>query len=1450
MEKKIEPPEETKKKPEDNPDDEIAIFIRKIIPAKFAEEVIKILEEQHLTTVESLKDFSQDDMKEWGLKIGDIKKIFKVLQDLAPKTETQKSFSALNQNGVDNISPKSEHRSPKEPTCEIPSETKSHEEKEEIKTEYILKTDNMENVENLMKQLDCSKYLIIDDKVYISFSNIEDRDKCFEKISSIKILDHIELLKKGVFLKLCLKKQVLEFLSKKKNELEAVCSRYKANIIMSNDIIKQGCILIFTDDSQFSKLSAELYKKFVGLKLLTFTYHLIKKKAGFKSSIFDLVLKNAARIAALNKCMIELPNKTSGLFWKFTIAGFEWIFKVKNWINRLIPDDVSKDIEIILPIENDSVSNSENKSDTYDSDSRSSDEEIFPIQDGSVSNSENKSDTYDIDSGSSDKEIKKANLSSKSEYKFKSDYREKYLSHIKNNISEIIKKIEGDYNVIMDYDVVISSKGASQKYVVKVKSIGFDKSTINNSIKELESELLYKETIDFTKENENFLKGAYLFNRKNALHRYALSLGTLLFVNFNSKSKPAKSNVKLRGLRKNVQKVIEYLNELLKNFKEYKFELNRQIKKLQTHDNFENKKYHQYLKRYCFSIINGYRESEFKNEAVEFQIIVSTTYQIILTINFGTTDEKDEKILKAGFKAVFEDLTFVTVPNQKDLMSKIDDRKFIFKDFMRKYKVGFVKDNMDCVLIGRKNDVELGKNYILNQDVHKEVLELKVLHKTFLRKRIAPKLDEIASSIGIEINMGAYGNNVNIIGPKLKVQEALEKVKLAEKNIMNSTISESLKFDDSDFQVLKNNSKKIDEWSEKYDTNIELIDHSVIITKAKSTLSSNKIKISVKEGNILDDKKVDVIVNCANAQLDHRAGVAFDIACAAGEEFIKESKKIATSKNLMDGDVIEAKAGKLPYKYIFNAIVPIWKEGNSKCELALKRTVKNILHAANNLGVSSLAMPCLCAGCFGCPQSVSASIILNELINFTSNVYIKEIHFIDINHGAVEEFTSLLKAPDKIKDVLTEEAKKICDWKAEYEWYWDHYEIGKKEKYDPDQNWNIEYSYQKFLKKEVKEALIIGDLMKIRNSKNYVVLFEEMKQMNIETKYKRDVFRMPIDKTSMTRLPKKSEIISKDYIDIANNLFINTEDLEKEVEMENEENKKVCTCIITGSSSLAVSNTKNFLYSILEENKMTEELKIEISLSKPEAEEILKIIRNCNCQATLVNRGKSLQIKGYQLNKEIAKAKLWKFIGNLRNIDIPVPETWTPQETYIELVKLEKSNSEFIAASKRFYETMPPTAKITNIQRIQNTLLWKSYSIEIQKLKSIRGYEPCLRDLFHGTRTTSPAKIYSGKLESFDFRFSKEGCAWGRGAYFAENASYSHSYNYKTDNSEFQIFIANVIIGDYVELPADNNLTVPPLKPGSTDDSYDSVRGVSFSSVIYIVYSHVRAYPKYLITYK
>ena len=137
-------------------------------------------------------------------------------------------------------------------------------------------------------------------------------------------------------------------------------------------------------------------------------------------------------------------------------------------------------------------------------------------------------------------------------------------------------------------------------------------------------------------------------------------------------------------------------------------------------------------------------------------------------------------------------------------------------------------------------------------------------------------------------------------------------------------------------------------------------------------------------------------------------------------------------------------------------------------------------------------------------------------------------------------------------------------------------------------------------------------------------------------------------------------------------------------------------------------------------------------------------------------------------------------------------------------------------------------------------------------MKEKLGKAPQILDLYHGTRKTNPNDLIKSE-EGFDVRFSKTGL-WGKAIYFAEYSNYSHDYAFSKARTlqnmaeVKQMFQAKVIVGEFIESIEDNTLIMPPMK--NAKQRYDSVKGVTQTHPVYMVYANQKAYPEYLITYQ
>ncbi|XP_077786931.1 protein mono-ADP-ribosyltransferase PARP12-like isoform X2 [Podarcis muralis] len=119
------------------------------------------------------------------------------------------------------------------------------------------------------------------------------------------------------------------------------------------------------------------------------------------------------------------------------------------------------------------------------------------------------------------------------------------------------------------------------------------------------------------------------------------------------------------------------------------------------------------------------------------------------------------------------------------------------------------------------------------------------------------------------------------------------------------------------------------------------------------------------------------------------------------------------------------------------------------------------------------------------------------------------------------------------------------------------------------------------------------------------------------------------------------------------------------------------------------------------------------------------------------------------------------------------------------------------------------------------------------------------RLLFHGTNPSSLEAICS---DNFDWRIcGTNGTAYGKGSYFARDASYSHHYCPR-DTTVKAMFVAQVLVGDFVVGNA--AYTRPPEKSSGMINCYDSCVNDVADPSIFVIFEKPQIYPAYLICYR
>ncbi|NXC48343.1 PAR12 polymerase, partial [Penelope pileata] len=191
-----------------------------------------------------------------------------------------------------------------------------------------------------------------------------------------------------------------------------------------------------------------------------------------------------------------------------------------------------------------------------------------------------------------------------------------------------------------------------------------------------------------------------------------------------------------------------------------------------------------------------------------------------------------------------------------------------------------------------------------------------------------------------------------------------------------------------------------------------------------------------------------------------------------------------------------------------------------------------------------------------------------------------------------------------------------------------------------------------------------------------------------------------------------------------------------------------------------------------------------------------------------------------------------------------IPAHWDKSalpELGFKLIDLDSSSNEYKEVKENFQRTMPKT-DIKKICRIQNPSLWELYQWQREQMQKSNGGKTNERLLFHGT---SKKHIDAICQQNFDWRIcGLNGTVYGKGSYFARDASYSHNYctEYLCTRT---MFLARVLVGD--STVGRSSYVRPPLK--DDQNFYDSCVDNCLNPSIFVIFEKQQVYPEYLIEY-
>ena len=181
-------------------------------------------------------------------------------------------------------------------------------------------------------------------------------------------------------------------------------------------------------------------------------------------------------------------------------------------------------------------------------------------------------------------------------------------------------------------------------------------------------------------------------------------------------------------------------------------------------------------------------------------------------------------------------------------------------------------------------------------------------------------------------------------------------------------------------------------------------------------------------------------------------------------------------------------------------------------------------------------------------------------------------------------------------------------------------------------------------------------------------------------------------------------------------------------------------------------------------------------------------------------------------------------------------------------VLLNKSEKEYIDIAGEFNRTIGAKVSILKIMRLENPKLYRRYYTHKTDLEKERPDITAEQMLFHGTHPDAVANINANNFNR-SYCGTAYGTWYGKGVYFATNASISHKFAKPDSNGHTYMYYANVLTGEFCKGKSD--MKDPPAKDFRNPYVlFDSTVNDMTNPTEFVVYRDTQMYPHYLITYK
>ncbi|XP_077098953.1 protein mono-ADP-ribosyltransferase PARP14-like [Siphateles boraxobius] len=589
------------------------------------------------------------------------------------------------------------------------------------------------------------------------------------------------------------------------------------------------------------------------------------------------------------------------------------------------------------------------------------------------------------------------------------------------------------------------------------------------------------------------------------------------------------------------------------------------------------------------------------------------------------------------------------------------------------------------------------------------------------------------------------------------------------------------------------------------------------------TMQLGRVTLEVSSGDITKEK-TDAIVNSSNKTFSLKAGVSKAILDAAGLQVENECSQIVGLSNTQQTEIVTS-AGRLPCGNIIHII-------GRNAPSDIKDVVLSVLKLCESRQITSVAFPALGTGQGGVNPADVADAMVDAVVDFVKKkkpVHVKFVKFLIFQTNMLADFhqSMVRRSGEKVEE-------------------------------------------DKSLLTKIKD-FILGESSESPSNEEFVMMVEEIEpavfQLCGETQEDLREAKEMIDSLIVQEhltVPIRDPAIAhftKEDVEILNGM---QREFTVSVQLEKKGQDSVVTLEgLTRDVHSAESRIRDMIRKVERNANRRREAFIISSVVKWQYQENGRSIKNFDMltnydlEQAYLKRQPLVRIKinndEYEADLVRKEATKGSMRIELNRVDMQdaarssLPSHWEDMKgKSVVLVKLTAGSKEYAEVEKEFRRTSL-TYNIIEIERVQNSTLWRNYMIKKEELEDKNMHKNNEQRLFHGTGSDKTDQInHHGFNRSYA---GAHGAMYGNGSYFAVDPSYSaQGYSNPDVNGDKRMYLARVLVGDFTQ--GKRGIPVPPAKSTNSADLYNSVTDNISNPTMFVIFNDVQAYPEYLITFQ